>query len=147
MNINNCPPIKNIYKHILNNRAFSIIEIIMVIAVAGAIVLVVANIPNSIGLIGRSKNESIAKEVATQKIEQLRGQTYANLASGTTPITDQRISSLPGGTGTSAIEDCPVTICPTAQDVKKVTVTISWTEKNEPRSVILSTLISEGGLQ
>lgn len=128
-------------------NGFSIIELIIVIAVAGAIVLVVANIPNSIGLIGKSKNESIAKEVATQRIEALRGQSYVNLANGTTPIIDTRVSALPGGTATSSIEDCPVAICPTAQSIKKVTVTISWTEKNEPKSVILTTLISDGGLQ
>lgn len=131
----------------LSEKAFSIVELLIVVVVAGAIILVVANIPNSIGLIGQSKNESIAKDVATQKIELLRGQTYANLANGTTPIIDQRVSNLPGGTATTSVEDCPLSICAAGQAVKKVTVTISWTEKSEPKSVILTTLISDGGLQ
>lgn len=142
-----CSIHKKLLHYFTNNRAFSIVELVIVIAVAGAIVLVVANIPNSIGLIGKSKNESIAKEAATQKIETVRGQTYSNLANGMTPITDSRVASLPGGTGTTSIEDCPASICPTAQAIKKVTVTISWTEKNAPKSVILTTLISDGGLQ
>lgn len=138
---------KKICPLVQNKKGFSLIELIIVIAVAGAIILVIANIPNSISLIGKSKNESIAKDVATQTIETLRGRTYTNLANGTTSITDTRITSLPGGTGTSSIEDCPSSICPTTQAIKKVTVTISWTEKNEPKSVILTTLISDGGLQ
>jgi len=142
-----CPIHKKILNYLTKNYGFSIVELVIVIAVAGAIVLVVANIPNSIGLIGKSKNESIAKEAATQKIETVRGQTYSNLANGTTPILDQRVSTLPGGTGTTSIEDCPISICPTAQSIKKVTVTISWTEKNAPKSVILTTLVSDGGLQ
>ena len=137
----------NIVKKINSAKGFNLIEIVLAIAVAGAIFLVIANLPSSINLIGKSKNESIAKDVAAQTIENLRGQTYVNLANGSTTITDGRISSLPGGSGTTVIEDCPTSSCPGGSEVKKVTVTVSWTQNNEPKSVILTTLISDGGLQ
>ena len=130
-----------------NTKAFSLIEMLVVVVIAGVIVLVVANIPNAMGLIGKSKHESIAKEVAVQKIESLRSQTYANLANGSSSINDVRVTGLPNGAGTTLIEDCPIEICPTADTIKKITVTVSWSESQETKSVVLTTLISEGGLQ
>ena len=130
----------------LTAYGFSIIEVIMVVAVAGAIVLVIANLPASINLIGKSDHESIAKEIAQQTVEDYRSKTYANIANGNNSLTDSRFSKLPGGTGVIVIEDCPQTLCQNAEAVKKLTVTVSWNEKQEPRSVILTTLVAEGGL-
>ncbi len=126
---------------------FSIIEIILVIAVTGAIVLVLANLPASINLIGKSGHESIAQQIAQQTVENLRGTGYANLGKGTVQIVDNRLSKLPGGAASRIIEDCPAAICQPDEKTYKVTITVSWSEKTEPRSVILTTMISEGGLQ
>jgi uncharacterized protein (TIGR02598 family) len=130
----------------LTAYGFSIIEIVMVVAVAGAIVLIVANIPASINLIGKSNHEATAKEIAQQTVEDYRSRTYANIANGSNSLTDSRFTKLPGGTGVIVIEDCPQTLCQNGETVKKLTVTVSWNEKQEPRSVILTTLVAEGGL-
>jgi prepilin-type N-terminal cleavage/methylation domain-containing protein len=135
-----------------NNKGFSLLEMIFVIVIAGAIILVIANIPNSIGLIGKSKHETIAKDIAIQKIEELRSITYTNLPLGPQTIVDTRISQLPGGSGSFNVENCPVEICTTDTEsnftkTKKVTVTLTWREPQEQKSVEITTLISEGGLQ
>lgn len=136
----------------IKEKAFSLLEMIFVIAIAGVIILVIANIPNSLSLIGKSNHETIAKEVAIQKIEELRSITYTNLSNGPQNIVDARLSELPEGTGTFTVENCPLTICPTddAQNITKiklVTVAISWKETQEQKTFELTTLISEGGLQ
>ncbi len=102
------------------NKGFSLLEMLFVVVIAGVIVLVVANIPNSIGLIGKSKYESVAKEIALERMEVLRSLTYDNLANGSTVLSDPRISQLPTGSGTTLIEDCPPATCPNSTNIKKV---------------------------
>ncbi len=131
---------------LLTEFGFSIIELVMVIAVAGAIILVVANLPATINLIGSSNHEAVAKDIAQQTIEDYRSKTFANLANGSYSLIDTRFNKLLGGTGMIVIEDCPQTLCLNGESVKKITVTVSWTEKQEPKSVILTTLVAEGGL-
>ncbi len=129
-----------------NEKGFSLVEILLVTVVAGFIVLLIANLPTSLGSIGNSKKESLAKDIASQVIEDLRNKTYDNLANGTNSIADSRLSSMPGGNGSVVVEDCPVSVCTHSEAVKKVTVQIGWVESGKNRSVSVSTFIAKGGL-
>lgn len=133
-------------KYSLGERGASLAEILIVILIVGFILLVVANIPSSIFLIGSSKYQSTAKQVASKQIEDLRLQGFDNLANGTANISDSRISTLPQGSGTIEIIDCPQTICSNGEQAKKVTVKVKWSESSKPKNIEVNTLISKGGL-
>ena len=123
-------------------------EILLIIAVSGIIILVLANVPSSLGLIGSSNYESIAKQIATQAIEDTRSKPYDNLANNIpngTPISDTRLSKIPMGTARLYIEDCPQSICVNSEDVKKVSVKVTWKEKQN-KNIDIATFISRGGL-
>lgn len=133
-----------------SEKGFSIIELLLVIMIVGFIALMVTNIPSSLRLIGKSKYESIAREIATQRIEDLRNTTYTGLANtggAPNPITDSRLSRLPSGKGEIFIEDCPITICTNNEVIKKIIVKVSWSESGQIKDVQFTTLISQGGLQ
>ena len=130
-------------------KGFSFVEILLVIMVLGLIVTLIANLPNSITLIGSSKRYSLAKDIATKELENIRLKGYDNLGSiGTSTFSDSRLSSLASGSATLTIADCPVSICKNDEtDIKQVTVTLTWREKNQTRTINLATLIAEGGLK
>lgn len=145
--------IKNIKKTLhsklctLNSQGFSLVEMIVVVAIAGMIILILGNIPSSLGLIGGSKQEATVNQIINKKIEDLRSQGYDNLANGTTTISDTRLSSLPGSSSQVIIEDCPAGTCNNGELIKKVTIKVSWKASNKDKSIEVKTLISQGGLQ
>ena len=130
-----------------SQAGFSLVEMVVVIAIAGMIVLFLVNIPSSLGLIGGSKQESTVNQIINKKIEDLRSLGFDNIANGTTTISDSRLSSLPNSSSEVIIEDCPPNICTGNESIKKVSVKVSWTASGKPKSVEVKTLISQGGLQ
>lgn len=130
-------------------KGFSLVEILLVIAGIGFLVILMAALPNSVNLITHSRYQSLAREIATKQIETVREQSYANLALGTqniTNLTDPRIKLLPGGNGVKEVEDCDPGICKQAELVKKVTVSVNWTQEGSSKQVKLVTFVSDGGL-
>lgn len=129
-----------------NNKGVSLIELLLVIALVGFLVLLVGNLPNSITLIGKANHQSIALKIASKAIEDKRGVKYTNLANGTSALSDSRLNNLPNGTGHVSVEDCGITLCPQGEAAKKITAKVTWKESGKNQEVSLQTLVSEGGL-
>lgn len=127
-------------------KGVSLIESLLVVVVIGTIVFLLANIPNALMLIGKSKHVSLAREIAVKQIEDKRNINYANLVNDNSPISDSRLSLLPQGNGTVVVEDCPPSICTNGENIKQVIVTLSWVDNNKTQSLNLNTLIGEGGI-
>ncbi len=133
----------------LNTRGVSLVESILVVVMLGIIILLMANLPNAMGLINKSKHLSLAREIASKQIEEKRETPYANLVSdpdNPSAILDSRFSLLPNGSGSVKIEDCSSQICTNLEPVKQITVTVSWKEMSKDQIVTLKTFIAEGGL-
>lgn len=130
----------------LNQRGISLAETLLVIFAIGFIVLLLANLPNSMNLINKSRHLSLAREIASKQIEDKRSINYANLANDNSAISDSRISLIPSGSGTVVVEDCPNTICTNGEHIKQITVTVSWKESGKQQTINLKTFIGEGGL-
>lgn len=129
-----------------NQQGVSLPESLLVIVILGSIVFLMANIPNAMMLITRSRHMSLAREVATKQIEDKRAISYANLVNDNSPISDSRLSLLPQGSGTVTVEDCDPAVCTAEEAVKQVTVMVSWQDNNKPQSISLKTMIGEGGI-
>lgn len=127
------------------------ISLVELVIVAGAVVflgLLVMSFPSSVASISRSRHISIAKDIANRQVEELRKQTYGNLANGTNSFTDTNLSSLNQGTAAYEVSDCPVTVCTDGQttNIKQVKVTVSWDESGDTKKVEMDTLVGEGGV-
>lgn len=125
---------------------FSLIESLLVVVMIGIIVLLMANLPNALNLINKSKHISLAREIAAKQIEDKRAISYVNLVNDNSPISDSRMSLLPGGAGTIKVEDCDPGICTLSENIKQVAVTVIWKENAKPQEVVVKTFIGEGGL-
>lgn len=124
----------------------SLIEVLLVLVMLGFLVILMSVLPNAITLIQRSKNLDLGREIAAKQIEDKRQTNFADLANGSTAISDSRLILLPGGSGNLLIEDCGLGICTNSENIKQVTVTINWTERNNPQRISLKTFVGEGGL-
>lgn len=126
----------------------SLVEILLVLVGIGFIVIIISNLPNALGLVTKSRYDSVAREIAVKQIEDKRSVSYLNLVNGTQPIVDSRLSILPSGTGTLIIADCdPILICTNSEAVKHIKVTISWKHNGKDQNLKLETFIGEGGLK
>ncbi len=130
-----------------SQRGFSLIEVLLVVIIIGFITFLILGLPSSIGLIGTSKNSSLANDIALGEVERLRLISYDNLANGSNNFSDGRMLSLPQGAGNYIVEDCPTSICSHAEQTKKVTVAVSWKDKDQTKTISVVTFMSQGGLK
>lgn len=140
----------NSFKKYLAEGGFSLIEILLVVMIVGFITSLVLLLPSSIGLIGDSKYTSLAKDIASKQMESLRTRGYDSLLGLRGPasnISDPRVSQLPSGSATFIVSDCTPDICTNNEELLKASVTVSWQEKNQSKTVSLNTLVAKGGLQ
>lgn len=126
----------------------SLVESLMVIVVIGLLVFLLANLPNSMGLISKSNHLGLAREIAAKQIEDKRAISYVNLAltNGPEIFSDSRLTLLPSGNGTVEIKDCDPLICTSSEAIKEIAVTVTWKENNKTQTISLKTFIGEGGL-
>lgn len=129
-----------------NENGVSLIESLLVVAVIGSIVFLVASLPNSLMLIGKSQHVSLAREIAAKQIEDKRTINYSNLVNDESAISDPRLSSLSDGSGTVKVSDCDPDICTNGEHIKQVLVTVNWKDNNKVQTVTLNTMIGEGGV-
>lgn len=127
-------------------KGMSLIELLLIVVLVGVMVILMANLPNALGLINKSKQISIAREIAAKQIEDKRNTSFANLVNDTSQITDPRINLLPSGGGSVTVEDCNPQICTNGENVKQISITVSWKVNNKNQSINVKTLIGEGGL-
>lgn len=122
------------------------IEILLVVAAVGFLVLLIANLPSSVASISKSRHASLAREIANKEMDFLRKKTYANLALGTNTFTDPGLDNLPTPSASYEVTDCPVQVCSGGEKVKQIKVTVAWNEGGSNKSVELVTLIGENGV-
>lgn len=127
-------------------NGFSLVESLLVVVILGAIVFLIANIPNALMLIAKSKHLSLARDIATKQIEDKRTISYGNLVKDNSPLSDARLSLLPTGSGTVAVEDCSPSICTNGEHIKQIIVTVSWQDNLKVQNITLRTMIGEGGI-
>lgn len=119
---------------------FSFIEILVAIGIIGATLIIFQAVLSGSFLSRDAKDESVARAIASSELESLRALGYAALpASG--PFSAGELARLPAGAGAVAVSSYET-------EVKRVTVTVSWTEpESGAHTVALDTLIAaHGGL-
>lgn len=129
-----------------NQNGFSLVDSMLAVVIVSSIVFLLANIPNAISLISRSKHLSLAKEIATKAIEDKRSMDYSNIVNNNNaPLDDTRVGLLPSGSAYITVADCGVTICPNAEVAKTVSVVVNWKEAGKENKYKIDTLISQEG--
>jgi prepilin-type N-terminal cleavage/methylation domain-containing protein len=124
-----------------NNSGFTLVEIVVTIAVLGITTAAISSVFISIRNIQQqNKYLDIANRAANRQIESLRNDSYASLAAGSTiDFTSSVPTTLPDRTG-SAIISSP------APDLRRVDATVTYKAQGKTRTVTISSLIGEIGI-
>lgn len=133
----------------INDQGISLVEVVLVCAAVIFLGLLIVGLASPIASINKSRHTSLAKEIASSQIENLRKQTYEvlkGMESEEMVFSDSRLSALPSSAASYKVEDCPLEICPSEEKIKKVMVKVSWSESGETKKVELTTLVGEGGI-
>lgn len=130
----------------MKEKGISLVEIILVVAVIIALTLLLGTLPSAMSSINKSRQTSLAREIATKEMEYLRNQNYADLVEGSNTFVDVNLNKLPSAQGIYVINACSPAICKLGEDIKEVKVKVLWNEAGDNKNVELSTLVSKGGL-
>ena len=121
-------------------KGFSLLEIIIAMALLLVTVLVFGIAVNALPLTKGARNQNIAYHIAEKKLEELRNTPFAILPAGGS-FADPDLANLPGGMASLTLQDHQG-----SSEIKEVNITVTWDDYSGPRSVILDTLISQIGL-
>lgn len=133
-------------ENLCKQAGVSLVEVVLVLAIISALAFLINSFPSALASINKSRHTSIARDIASKKIDTLRKQTYDNLTNGSTAFTDSDLSSLPQSTAVYEINDCPESICDSSETVKEVGVVITWREPGNTEELKITTLVGKGGI-
>jgi Tfp pilus assembly protein PilE len=128
-------------KNITNSKGFTVVELLITIGICGVIVPSIALGLAQLALLNnRSRDLALINLIAQNKVELLRSTGYNSLGSGTTSFS----SELPNVI--SAPKIASYTITDVATGIKEVTISITYQDVKNPRTINYKTLISEIGV-
>lgn len=126
----------------LDQKGFTLVELIATIAVLGVVTLGIAGLFYNIQFVQKESNYlDIATRAAQTEVEVLRNNTYNSLVAGQSIDFS---SSLPDKLPNDSIGTVAVT--EPSPGLKRVDVTVSYTDANKQHNVKLSSLIGVIGL-
>lgn len=124
----------------LGHRGFSLIEVIIAMGLVLVTMLMFGVAVGTVPLTRIVRNQNVAYHLAAGQIEGLRHTSFASLP-GSGSWTDPGLSLLPGAAASRTMADYSG-----SNQIKQATVTVSWIDRGTTRSVTLTTLIYNGGL-
>ena len=122
-------------------KGFSLIEVIIALALVLVTLLIFGVAVSSLPLARGARDQNIAYHIAGKKLEDLRHTAFAQLPpSGS--FSDPALANLPSG----ADANLTVANYQSSSSIKQATVVVSWTENGTAESVTMDTLIASGGI-
>src|SRR5579884_2493513 len=120
-----------------NQKGFSVVELVVAIAVAGVIIPAVSVALINLSAINyRARDQALANMLAQNKVETLRSLGYNAVNNGTVDFSSELPSTF------NSPKSASYTVSSPATGLKQVDVSISYTVYGQSRSVSYRTYIS-----
>jgi prepilin-type N-terminal cleavage/methylation domain-containing protein len=121
----------------LGAEGFSLVELMIAITLIGIGILSLAMLfPVSMRKVNRGDLESRATFQAEAKIEELKRTPWANLVTAASADTVETVF----------VRNWTVQVDSPVQGMKTVSVTVNWADGQGPRSILLSSYLSNSGM-
>jgi type IV pilus assembly protein PilV len=123
----------------LNNKGFSLIEMLIAVTILAVGLLAVAGLQVT-AIQGNSHGNTIsqATTLAEDRIEAIRNMDYAAIVYAPNPSIESNVD------GTIYTRETLVEVDIPLPDLKRITVTVRW-DTNRPHQIVLRTIIANGG--
>lgn len=127
----------------INSQGFTVIEILVAFFIIVVIAAILLTSGGGLFTSRTQKLQEIAGRIASKDIENLRKISFTDVAAlpASQALTDSDLAKLPSSTATRTISD----FAPPDTTVKRVTITIQWTDKIT-KTYTTDTLIYQNGL-
>ena len=136
-----------------NERGFSLIEVLITVFILGVVCITLISVfIYGFNLLQKTKKVAMATEIAQAEVERYRNTPYATikgLATGTAlPLTteSQTLLDTPeyftNGAGSATLE----TIAGGDDNIRKLTIQITWTYRGRPQEKNVVTYIASSGI-
>lgn len=123
-----------------SQAGFTIVELIVAIVVGVTFISSLNLVTDNYTTLGkRDRNLVLANSFAEAKIEELRNNTYNSLSLGTTSLTSELPSQLPGASSSMVVTQAQT-------GLKQVDLTISYNDLGISRSYTYRTYVGELGV-
>lgn len=120
-----------------DESGFSMIELMISVTILGVGILSLAGLyPLAMQKVSRGDLESRATFHGQAKLEELKQVDWNNLTAGTAVDTIDTVFSR----NWTIVEDAPVV------GMKRINVTVGWSDNRGPRTVFLSSFLSDSGM-
>ncbi|HSX45609.1 MAG TPA: prepilin-type N-terminal cleavage/methylation domain-containing protein [Candidatus Saccharimonadia bacterium] len=125
----------------IGSRGFTIVELLVCIAVAGILIGALSSVVNNYLHLGqRGRYLNLANSYVEAKVEALRNVGYNGLSIGTTSVTGELPTQLPPSRSGS------MTVSSPSGGIKQVDLTVSFKDQGQTQSYSYTTYIGELGV-
>lgn len=131
-----------------SNGGFALIDTVLAIGLMAVALSFLGVIYSAARLSRVSRSDLLALYIAQNKIDELRNTPFANLAvQSNASFSNPNLSSLRNGQASYTVALFDANGDGTAEsNIKKITVTVSWSQNSQIKSKTLTTLAGEAGL-
>jgi prepilin-type N-terminal cleavage/methylation domain-containing protein len=123
---------------------FTLIEVLITIFILAIVLMtLVSAFIYGYNLLSRTKQVSLATQIAQEEIETIRNMPYDNILALGSSFTNERLSDLFNGQGVLAIEAVPGD---TSGNIKKITASVRWKFKGQQMRKDIVTYVTREGI-
>jgi prepilin-type N-terminal cleavage/methylation domain-containing protein len=123
---------------------FTLIEVLITIFILAVVLMtLVSAFIYGYNLLSRTKQVSLATQIAQEEIETIRNMPYDNILALGSSFTNERLSDLFNGQGVLAIEAVPGD---TSGNIKKITASVRWKFKGQQMRKDIVTYVTREGI-
>ncbi|MFB0565573.1 MAG: hypothetical protein ACETWK_07835 [Candidatus Aminicenantaceae bacterium] len=128
-------------KRRVKENGFYLVEVLITIGVlAFVLITIIGAFVYGFNSLVRMKQAALATHSIQEEIELIRNMSFDEILSLGTSFTNEDLSLLENGEGTLAIEDS------VGSDIKKITVSVTWTYRGSQMRKEIATFVSREGI-
>ncbi len=132
---------KSMNKRKKREEGFSLIEILIAMVILGIMLMTLISVfIYGYNVLSRTKQVALATQICQEEIERIRNLSFDTILTLGTTFSNDKLASLSNGQGILALEDSVGT------DIKKLTVSVTWTYRGQTLRKDVVTLITKLGV-
>jgi len=136
--------------HLRSPKGLTLVEILLAVAIMAYVILGVAGLFNYITKSTMAGEFStLAVSYAREKMEDIKNRTFDNIPDGTWSADQSRLGQAESMLFTRQVSvnymdvvSGVLIVSGAATDLKRVTITVTWSERQADRSVVLTSLVA-----
>jgi prepilin-type N-terminal cleavage/methylation domain-containing protein len=131
-----------IFKRKKKKRGFTLIEVLITMLILSAVLTsFITCFIYGFNVLSRTRQTAIAAQCVQKELEAIRNMPFNQLLTLDTSWTHENLAKLENGQGSLAVQDSGL-----GEDIKKLTVRVTWTYRGRNMRDEIVTYVTKGGI-